>query len=477
MQVAAQILTTIAGYVVAVVLARQLGPGIFGAYAIVYSVLLTAEIVGRLGVPQALTKLVAEKFEGRASMEATGALIGAIIYLGIFLVFRLAAPWLAGSLGMPDQVGYFLLASWDIPLYGMFFVVNAILNGRQDYHLAAMTVAFYALSRMGAIAVLVVIGTTIEGALIANVAASAIGLTVAMIAVRWIRARPSGAAAKAVWTLAVPLSVRGVSNQVLAGIGLWALGAAGVAISGDAKGLYAAANSIARLPVILALGVSSIIVASIASALGRGDRAAALAILSGVTRALFIVLVPTTMILMIEGDNVMRLLFSEPYAAGGAILAILVVGQGMAFTFMNVLNGAVIAASRPGKVVITGLYGVVAAALGVTALVPAYGAIGAALGTAFGSIVAAIAAGVFAWRFIGNWLQPSNLLTLCLASLPIALAAFMIDTRDLGFVIEIAALGLAQLALFATLGIITMSDARLLLGKTPEAAATRPPES
>ena len=60
---AAHACLTLSGYVTVVVLARGLGPEAYGVYAIVISVLLGVELVGRLGIPQAMSKLIAESDE------------------------------------------------------------------------------------------------------------------------------------------------------------------------------------------------------------------------------------------------------------------------------------------------------------------------------------------------------------------------------------------------------------------------------
>lgn len=472
MQIAAQALVTLAGYLTAVLLARQLGPAVFGAYSIVYSILMATELIGRLGVPQAVTKLVAERGDRGAEVEFTGASISGGLYLVIFGFFWFASPWLASTLGLPGQAWYFRLASLDIPFFGLFFIITAILDGRRHYHLTALVTAIYAASKIAAILVVVAIGATIERALIANVAASLIGVTAALLAMRKMVLRPSLSAAKLVGRLSIPLSIRGASNQILVGIGLWSIGAAGAAISGEAKGFYAAANSVARLPTILSLGVSGIIIASIASALGRGDRAGANEVLHAVTRGLFIVLIPSTALIIVEARSVMRLLFDNEYAAGGAYLAILVVGQGMAFTFMNVLNSAVVAASRPDRAVLAGIYGVVTAIVALVILVPAYGAMGAAIGTTMGGLVAAGAAGYYASRWVGPWIMPGELLKLVAATALIVFAASWFDTDGLMFIVELVVLGILLLTVFALTGVIRMSDVQILLGRIPEPATS-----
>ena len=59
--VAAWLCLSICGYIVAVVLARALGPAAYGVYGVVYSLLVALELTGKLGIPQAAIRLAAER--------------------------------------------------------------------------------------------------------------------------------------------------------------------------------------------------------------------------------------------------------------------------------------------------------------------------------------------------------------------------------------------------------------------------------
>ena len=64
---AAQVWIMLSNYIIGVLLARSLGPALYGVYGIVYSVLLSVELIGRLGLPQAVTKLIAQSASPTAS--------------------------------------------------------------------------------------------------------------------------------------------------------------------------------------------------------------------------------------------------------------------------------------------------------------------------------------------------------------------------------------------------------------------------
>lgn len=466
LQTGAQLLVAFTGYVTAVVVARQLGPAAYGAYGMVYSVLLAFEIVGRLGLPQALTKLVAERLEGRLAVERTGLTCGTALYLGLFGLFWLAAPWLAHLLDVAEGAGLFRIAAVDIPFYGVLFMALAVLNGRGRYAAAALSTAVYALAKLAGILLLAWPGVTVEGALLVNALGSAIGLGTAGFAVGAAAWRPALGEARRLAAFAAPVSMRGVVLQLLSGLGLWSLGFAGSAIvPEEMRGLYAAAGSIARLPTVLAVGVAGVLIGGMASALGRGDRAAALSLLANVMRALLVLLVPATLVLGVEAEGVMRLVFAERFAGGGPLLAVLVLGQGLLLTLLIVLTSALVAASRAGLAAAVTAAGLALAAVATVLMVPPYGGMGAAVASTLGCGLAAAGAGLALTLRLGPWLSPAHLLRLTAACLPVAAVAALVPSSGGRLLLELAGLGVLQLALLWASGAVRTADLRLLLGR------------
>ena len=87
MLLVAQLWLTLCGYAMAVLLARGLAPARYGIYGVVYSVLLSVELIGRLGLPQAITKLAAEASDRDRRVETTAVTIASIASLALFLAF------------------------------------------------------------------------------------------------------------------------------------------------------------------------------------------------------------------------------------------------------------------------------------------------------------------------------------------------------------------------------------------------------
>jgi O-antigen/teichoic acid export membrane protein len=318
---AAQLWLTLSSYVIAVLLARGLAPVLYGIYGVVYSVLLSVELIGRLGLPQAVAKLAAEAADRDRRVE-TAATVAGLASLALFLAFWAAAPWLASALRIEDGARLFRIAALDIPFYSMFFIAIALLNGRHRHLAAAFATGCYASVKLAGIAVLTALGSTVEGALVVNVVGSAVGLATATVAIGGRAFVPGLADWRVVLQLALPVSLRGAGVQLLANVGLWALSALGSAADQAAKGLYVAALSIARVPNVAVYGTTGVLIASVSSALAAGDRATVSQLLQGSSRFLLIVLAPACALLCVNAREVMTLLFSATLiATAGAVVA------------------------------------------------------------------------------------------------------------------------------------------------------------
>src|SRR5919198_47273 len=80
------------GYVVSVILARGLGPGLYGYYGILVSLISRIELITSAGIPGAIAKLIPEHRDDPTPVESTarGLLLG--IGLFAFALCWLAAP-------------------------------------------------------------------------------------------------------------------------------------------------------------------------------------------------------------------------------------------------------------------------------------------------------------------------------------------------------------------------------------------------
>ncbi len=453
----------VASYIVAVVLARALGPSEYGVYGIVYSVLLSVELMGRLGIPQAVSKLVAEQRAAVHALEATSVNLTLIVCLLVFVGFWAAAPLVAVLFQVPNGTALFRVASLDVPFYSLYFTIAHILNGHRRFLIGSLATTIYGLAKVIGVLVLLYWGATIAGALIVNVAASIVvllfvlrhaGLHVLSLSLEF-RAP--------IVRLAVPVALSQGATQLLFSMDLWMLNAIGADVPPEAKGFYVAATNLAHMPNVLAFVATAVLVPSIARAISQGDRSSAERATRGVLRLLLAGLVPACGLVAVEAKELMALLFSANYSEGASLLAVLIFAHGLFNTVFLTLSAVLLAVNeaRRGAVIASAVLPV--ALIGNYLLIPLLGARGAALAALVATMTAAVAATIVVWRRVGPILEPLVLGKTLLAAAAVCLAAALIPSEGLLTLVELAVLGIAFLGLASLLGLITKADLAPLL--------------
>ncbi len=455
------------GYIVAVVLARSFGPVAFGVYGVVYSVLMASEQILRLGVPQALTKLIAGSGAADTSkLEATGVMLGLLISLAGFAVLWMIAPWLAEWLKVENGTLLFRIAVLDIPFFGLYRVVVHILNGRRDFRTTGKVTCAYALTRTLGIILLVVTGSlSIEGALLVNVIASLVGLLLLLPRTGAQAFQPTLIERAQIMALALPILVSDLGIQLLLGVDLWLLSAFSTPLDAELRGDYVAALSLARVPNLLTFVLASVLVPSIARALSTGDRDGAVRLVLGTTRLLTVLLLPCGALIVVNAGELMALFFSESYRPGGRFLALLILAQGLGFTFLGALQAILIGtgdAAIAARRIYIGL--AIAVALNVI-LIPLYGATGAAIAAVLSFAITVLLVAQLVRRRMGVLLETRRALLALMASVLIAVAGWLIPATGLMVLLELTVLGIAYLGIGWILGLFDASDIALLRGR------------
>ncbi len=448
----------LAGYVIAVVLARELGPAMYGVYGIVYSVLLGTEQIGRLGVPQALSRRIAERGAASVALEATGTTLTALIYLVVFAAFWGLAPQLASAFRVEGGADLFRIAAIDIPFFGLYVVGSHILNGRRAFAAESVGVAIYAGAKVIGILLLLLIGVTIAGALVVNAAASVVALGYVAWRVGAPSLRPRLAAPGDLLRVAVPIALFALGSQLLASLDLWALNALGATVGEEVKGWYVAATNLARLPNVAAFVLSAVLIPSIARALAADDVEAARRSTEGAARFLAVVLLPAVAIAVAEAPQAMSLVFSDAYRADGPLLALLAISHGLFYTVFVSLCGILIGAGREREAAVISVAVLPLAVVCNVALIAPLGARGAALAAIFAAAAGTLAAGLRVRRHVGRLLAPSLLTKVALASLGVWGLASLVSTEGAALLVEIGALAALYLAALYATGSIGPED-------------------
>ena len=450
---AGQLALAAAGFLAALLLARELGPVAYGVWGIVYAVMAGIEQIGRLGIPQATSRLVAEADGRDAVLERRALTLVLLVFSALALALWLAAPWFAGFFAIPDGTRLLRIASLDLVPYGLFAVAVAIVNGRRDFVVEGLGNLIYAGTRILGLLLLAPFGLTIEAALVVTIFSSVAACGAILLRLGPGVLRPRFDGFRPILRVAGPVAVAWGAAGLLSNLDLWALNAFGAAVAGEVKGWYTAALNLARMPNLLAFVATSILVPTIARALGAGDRAAALRALRGGTTALLAVLVPTLAAGTIEARGLLELLFSEAYGGGAPLLALLLAAHGVLYTGFVTLGSVLLAA---GHERISALIAPAAAAAALLFL-PLGTVLGGAVGTALGSLATGlVACGAASWavrRLVGPLLDLAALARILLATALLGAILLLLPGRGFWLLGELALAGIVYLALLVASGV------------------------
>jgi O-antigen/teichoic acid export membrane protein len=450
---AGQLALAAAGFLAALLLARELGPVAYGVWGIVYAILVGVEQIGRLGIPQATSRLVAEADGRDPLLERRAVTLMVLVFAALGLALWLAAPWLARVFAIPDGTRLLRIASLDVLPFGLLAVTVAIVNGRRDFLAEGLANLVYAGTRIVGLLLVAPFGLTIEAALVVTILSSLAGClaTLARLGPSVLRPRLDGF--RPLLRVAAPVAVAWAAAGLLSNLDLWALNAFGAAVAGEVKGWYTAALNLARLPNLLAFVATSILVPTIARALGAGDRAAALATLRSGTTVLLALLVPMLAVGTIEARGLLELVFSEAYGGGAPLLAILLAAHGVLYTGFVTLGSVLLAAGRER---ISALIAPAAAAAALLFL-PLGTVLAGAVGTALGALATGlVACGAASWavrRLVGPLLDLAALARILLATAVLGAILLVLPGRGFWLLGELALAGIAYLALLVASGV------------------------
>lgn len=423
------------------VVARALSTAEFGIYGVMGAIINVLNTVVGTGTNQAISRLVSRHPDSAASVLARGRAWSFAVGLPLALCIGVGAPLLAHLLRDDDLTPLLIIAAAIPGLYAYNAAHVGFLNGmgalaRQGY--AYMLLALLRLLLLGAAAWL---GYGVRGTLYGAVLAALL----ANVAAGWLTRIPSGTARIDIRTpvfVRMMVSFVGVSlllQLLLANDVLFIKRLLAPEIADEQAGVYTAAQSIARIPYYLLIGISQIVYPKLsARPVGGAENTAqrtSTLVLSGMLVALggiLAVCLPVT-------REMMAIIYPARYGDGAQALGWLLASSAalsIAESALTMLSGA----RGPRRPALILAAAVVAQMLLCLVLVPLQGSSGAAQATLIAAALAAIAAGASLRQAVGTTLSAALLarasvlvVALALASIawasaarpPLATAAFL----------------------------------------------------
>jgi len=400
------------GYATYVVVARAFTTAEFGLYGVLTSVTNVLNTVVGTGTNQGISRLVSRHPDAGPWILTRGFWWSSFATLGLGIGLGSSAGLIASLLRDPS-LGPLLQVAAVVPgMYAFNAIYAGYLNGvgalaRQGFAIVALAVARAAL--IGAAALL---GYGVEGTLYG----AALAALIAAACARGLAGSPPGAGRLELRFTAfsrMMMSFASVSlllQLVLASDILLVKSLTRGGVADEQAGLYTAAQSIARIPYFLLLGVSQMVYPKLSARWGGDGGVAARATSSFVLSGMCVILAGIMAVTLPLSDAMIRVVYPARYAESAGLLGWLLAGSAalsLAEASLTMLSGAS-GPRRPAAVLAVAL--VSQLALGVV-LVPRHGAAGAAQATLIAAGVAALLAATSLRRLVGTALRARLLAT------------------------------------------------------------------
>jgi stage V sporulation protein B len=452
----AQAVLLVTGFAVSILLGRGLGPAGFGVYGVVMSVLGWLERTLNAGVPGSAAAMISRDEAGAHNTEKTARAILVLWSLPLFVLFWFGAPALSRYFGIGNGTLIFRIAALNIPAMALFFAYEGVLKGRRHFAAVSAIQMIQSVAKLVGVLVLVWIGLSLSGAFVAHVLASLLPVAVAAVIFPLRGPAASAATAWQIMRAALPLTLYSVALVVLMNMSLWQLQHSGL-YDGAVTGQFVASMNLTKILMVIPATTSGVLYVSLSWALSgnRQDLVAKYIVEAG--RFALVTLVPACVLMWVDGEAVIRLLYGQAYAGSGAILARL----GVAFAAVAVLDiyfYVLLARGLTGRAVLTATALIPVLFLLNAWWIPLAGGRGAASAAMAVLSLGAVLLALLTWRQFGYLLRAKTVLRVFIAGAIVAILSLLWPVNGPLLLVKMAALGVVYLAALFVMRELTAHD-------------------
>lgn len=471
----ADALFPLTGIITAAFLTRKLGAEYYGLLTLTATLIGWIELaIGEL-FARATIKIVGEAGDWRPIGSALLRLHLLVSVAAMVSCWILAKPC-AMLLGEPKLAACLALFAIDIPIFALVNCHRSLLVGRGRYTERAMVSAGRWIARLVLIILLVELGFSLTGAILALIGASLVELSIARYHIRPAWAAKSESPV-ALWGYAVPIFLATLSLRFM---NMDLLFLKGLGASAAQAGIYGASQNVSFImPGVFAAAFSPLLLSTIVGMRQKGDLAEA-GILGRNAIRIVIAMCPLAAVAAAESSEIALLLFGPQFAGASRLISILVFA-GLALMMINLLGSVLIAWEKPSWPLKIAAPLIPVAIAGHLLAIPRFGPEGAAYVTAIVTGLGGLVSVMAVKRLLGIKLPFVTLVrSLLLSGMAFVLVHFW-PAHGLAAIAEIAAAVVLVLAGFVVLGELKQNEIRfflemirrILTGRLPEKAVFR----
>jgi stage V sporulation protein B len=396
---AAKIWFIVSGYGITVTLAHLLTIENYGIYRVVINTVSIINAVIVTGTYQTVSKYVSQEPEKADSIKWKA--LGLQVYVGgaATLGFFLLAPVVASLLNDPRLSGWLRLASLITLSYSFYSVYTGYFNGKKRFDIQAGLDISYSTLKLFFIVLLAWLGFGVTGSVGGFAVAAASVLVISAIIARGGDRKGDAQAGQLLkfqsylllFTLVLTLLQR-VDLMLIK-----ALSSSDATTASENAGYYSAAVDIANITYQIIVSVTFVIFPLISHSTFADDRTRTQGYISKTLRYTLMVMALTATLFSSSASGVLRVIYREPYQAGGPALRIVAFGM-LFFGLLYIVTTIISASGQPGVSLLLGVITLVTSTALNALLIPSEGLVGAATATTVSMLAGTVMACAYLWR-------------------------------------------------------------------------------
>lgn len=461
----AQAIVMLLGWITHPIIGRVLGPGSYGVYGIVLSVLSIIGLFLTLGVPMAISRFVAQDDAHAKSILSKGLRIQVVFAFLLSVLTLVLAPVIASLLGDSELVNLLRFIALVLLLQAGYPVFAQYLSGMHLFKRQAFLMTSYAIVKLAAaMSLIFVFG--VYGAF----AGFAMGGIVAAV-IGWFWTRRVGGAKEQSLSVKAFLAFAGtyvlilVNLQLLISLDLFMV----KALLGDniLAGYYNSAVTLSRIPFLLLQSLTFVLLPSVSALTKPGESQKKAAVFIGSSlRYLIMLIVPAAALASATSKTLIRLFYSAEYDPAAGTLSVLMVGLSC-IAFFQLLSNIVAGAGR-AKIALVGTVGLLLISLiGGFILIPKFGVFGAAWQTTVAGVVGLIGLGMYTFKSFSIPLPYKSTLNVVIATVAAVLPTYFWKVHPFVLPLQYIVLLLLYVGVLFVLREITRQDRQMVASLHP----------
>jgi len=426
--------------------ARYMGPGLYGIFGVVLSVLSVADLVVRSGVGKAVAKYVAEG-KGQFGILKAGLRLQLTIAAVIAIAYFMSGSLIASILGDKTLTLYIRISALCIVPYALDSVYHGYLNGLREFRRDGIASILYSLLKLGTILTILLMGLGV-GKILIGYAICARGAVV--ISRQYghkfmTNGDDTVLPIKKLGMFAIPLALFSIAENLSMNIDIFLVKR--LMHDNSLVGYYISAANLARLPWYILGAFYMTLFPSISGSVSQGDMALTRRYIRQSLRYFLIAVVPVAFIVSVSGRSLIQLFYSDTFLAASSPLSVLIFGMSLMAVFAS-FSGVI---SASGKPFISLCLSVIILPIGFGAnliLIPKYGLLGAAMASTVMYAVGVVVSGSVVFLKFGKCVSILSISRILIASIAIS---FLLPRNPVSWVVL---LGTYFIALCVYIGIL-----------------------